>query len=40
LWEACANTKAGRLWPLAGITEADESYLLESQRGWRRALDG
>ncbi|HEX9171727.1 MAG TPA: IS1595 family transposase [Telluria sp.] len=30
-----ANTKADRLWPLGGITEADETYLLESQKGSR-----
>ena len=29
------NTKGDRLWPLGGITEADETYLLESQKGSR-----
>ena len=31
-----AWTKADRHWPLGGVTEADETYLLESQKGSRR----
>ena len=31
-----ANTRTDRSWPLGGITEADETYLLESQKGSRR----
>jgi transposase-like protein len=31
-----ANTKDDRSWPLGGITEADETYLLESQKGSRQ----
>jgi transposase-like protein len=30
-----ANIKTDRTWPLGGITEADETYLLESQKGSR-----
>jgi hypothetical protein len=30
-----ARTKTDRIWPLNGITEADETYLLESQKGSR-----
>jgi transposase-like protein len=29
------RTKSDRSWPLGGITEADETYLLESQKGSR-----
>jgi transposase-like protein len=31
-----ANTQSDRHWPLGGITEADETYLLESQKGSRQ----